>query len=136
MPSSLEADLRAHLLGDDYIPGYLLDAAENEHRIWPEERPSSNKRIPAIVYHMISVVPQTELEGGDSWLERGRVQLDIYAKDHDQAIVLRDLVIARMRVVSSDASLRALLNFRSAGVDPDTRERREILDFSIWHQTA
>jgi hypothetical protein len=135
MPS-LEASLRAHLLGDASIPALIQDATENEARLWPEERPAHNKRLPAIVYQIVAVVPQTELEGGDSCLERGRVQVDVYAKDHDQAIALRDLVIARMRIVSSDLSLRALLNFRSAGVDPDSRERRELLDFSIWHQTA
>lgn len=136
MPS-LEADLRDHLLGASAIVDVIRDESSNETRLWPEERPANNKRIPAIVYRIASVVPQSNVEGGDggdSCLENGRVQLDVYAKNHDDAIALRDLVIARMRVVSQ--SLAAVLNFRSADVDPDTRERRELLDFSIWHATA
>jgi len=138
MPS-LEADLQAHLLGDAAIAAQVADQAENEARLWPEERPADNRALPALVYHVIVCVPQNNLEGGaggDSCLEQARVQLDVYGKSHDQAIGLRELVIARMRLGASDLSLTAILNFRSAGVDPETRERRELLDFSIWHKTA
>lgn len=137
---TFEADLRAHLLGDSTIAQDLADQAANESRFWWNARPKGQTILPAVVATVISGQPQAQTldEDDDSdaagGCENVRLQLDVYAADYDQATALGRLVIARMAKISSDKSIRATrLSRASAGPDPETREPREILEFSVWH---
>lgn len=134
MPS-LEESLRTHLVGDPATAAAIRDSTENEVRLWPNERPAGNKTTPAIVFQVVANIPQNNVDGDDSGLEQGRVQLSIFGKTFDEAVTLRELVRSRMRVAFDDGS-RALLVMQQGLVDQETRESRELLDFSIWHKTA
>lgn len=136
---TFEADLRAHLLGDSTLAAELADQAANEVRLYPVMRPEGQPALPAVVYTVISGQPQEQTldEDDDSnaagGCENVRVQVDCYAADFDQAAALGRLVIARMAKISSDKSIRATRLSRSSGQDPDSREPREMLEFSVWH---
>jgi hypothetical protein len=137
---TFEADLRAHLLADTAIAAALADQAANETRLYPVMRPRGQKTLPAVVYTVVAGMPQPQTfdEDDDSnaagtGCENVRVQIDCYAADFDQATALGRLVIARMAKIASDKSIRATRLPRSSGQDPESREAREMLEFSVWH---
>lgn len=134
---TFEADLVGLLSGDAAIAAAIGDAQANELRLYPVARPQNQKNLGAIVYTVISGSPDqaANLDGADSdaagGLEHARVQIDCWAISHDAARALARLVIARMATGSS--SISSTRNSRASDIDPDTREHREILDFSVWH---
>jgi len=133
---TFEADLRSLLIADYDIADAVNDAAANERRIYPLERPADQKNLDAIVYKVIAGVPSTNLESGDDagevgTLEYVRLQIDCWSSTHDGARRLALLVHARMNTGSS--SIRAVRISRQSDIDPDTREYREILDYSVGH---
>lgn len=133
---TFEADLVALLLSDYDIADAINDVAANERRLYPLERPADQKNLDAIVYTVIDGDPATNLEDGDlagvaGDLEEVRLQLDIWAPTYDRALALRQLVQSRMK--TGNASIRAVRISRQSDFDPETRERREILDYSVWH---
>jgi hypothetical protein len=136
---TFEADLRDHLLGDAQVAAALADGASSESRLYPLARPQGQKNLRAMVYTVIAGGPDeaANLDGDDGdasgALEHVRLQLDIFGKDHDDARALARLVIARMALVSTAQSIYAQRISRSSTQDPDTREAREILDYSVWH---
>lgn len=133
---TFEADLVSLLTGDPAIAARIEDVAANERRIYPLERPADQKNLEAIVYSVIEGIPAANLEDGDldgspGDLEEVRLQLDVWGASHDSARSLALLIHARMK--TGNASIRAVRNSRQSDVDPDTRENREILDYSVWH---
>lgn len=135
---TLEADLVELLEADAAIVAIVRDDAANEVRIYPVERPEKQKNVPAIVYTVIFGAPATDLDHGDLSAEQGdknlenvRLQLDVWAKSHDDARELGELVQARLG--AGNASIRFVRISRQSDIDPVTREHREILDFSVWH---
>lgn len=133
---TFETDLVALLAGDASIAALIEDSAANERRLYPLERPRGQRNLAAIVYTVIAGSPAANLEEGDDaggagTLENVRLQLDVYAASHDAARVLARLVQARMG--AGNASIRAVRQSRQSDIDPDTREHREILDYSVWH---
>jgi hypothetical protein len=135
---TFEADLRNHLIGDANIRAALEDAAANEIRLYPLQRPQGQKNLRAIVYTQVNAQPAANLDEGDfasaaGTLENIRTQFDIYGANYDDARALAQLVRGRMGQVSSDKSIRAVLILAQSEIDPETRENREILDYSVWH---
>lgn len=133
---TLEADLVALLTSDYDIRDAINDVSANELRIYPDERPADQKNLRAIVYTVIAGTPSANLENGDPSgdagdLEQVRVQLDLFAASRAAAIELRRLVQSRMN--AGNVSIRAVRLSRQSDIDPETRERREILDYSVWH---
>jgi hypothetical protein len=128
---TFEADLVALLVGDAAIAAAIEDQAANERRIYPLERPQRQTNLAALVYTVIFATPAQNLEGEEGGLENVRVQLDVWAATHDDARALALLVQARM--AAGNQSIRSLRNSRASDIDPDTREHREVLDFSVWH---
>lgn len=130
------ADLVGLLLMDYDIADAINDVAANERRIYPLERPLGQKNLRALVYTVINGDPAVDLDNGDGGdapgnLENVRLQIDVWAATHDTARDLATLVQSRMK--TGNASIRSVRLSRQSVVDPDTRERREILDFSVWH---
>lgn len=133
---TLEADLVSLLLGDAAIVAAINDVQANERRIYPLERPQGQQNLRAIVYTPIFSEPAANLENGAGagaagGLENCRLQIDIWAAKFDQARELAALVNARMNTGS--ASIRAVRISQRSDLDPDTRERREVLEYSVWH---
>jgi hypothetical protein len=134
---TFEADLLNFLKGDDSLVAALRDTGANEVRIYPLERPTNQRNTGAVVYTVVADNPVTDLDSGDSGddvageLAEKRVQIDVYGKNYDEARATARLVRARLK--SSSAAISATLLSASSSLDPDTRERREVLDFSIWH---
>lgn len=134
---TLEADLVSLLVGDPSIAAIINDQAANERRIYPLERPADQKNVPAIVYQTIFSEPLANLEHGDdagaagTGAERARIQLDIWGRTFDQANTLALLV--RTRMDAGNSSIRSVRISRRSELDPDTKERREILEYSVWH---
>lgn len=134
---TFESDLVALLTGDATILAAIDDQGANERRIYPLERPANQKNLEAIVYQVVFAEPAANLEHGDdagaagTGLERVRLQLDIWGASFDDARALGLLVQARMD--AGNASIRAVRISRRSELDPDTQERREILEYSIWH---
>lgn len=134
---TFESDLLALLTTDYDVRDAINDVAANELRIYPVERPAKQKNLDAIVYTVITGAPAVNLEEGDSAgdtagdLEDVRLQLDVWSATHDGARELARFIQARMK--TGNASIRAVRNSRRSDVDPDTREHREVLDYSVWH---
>lgn len=133
--TKLEEDLFTHLTGDPAIAAAINDEAGNELRLYPVERPAGQKNLRALVYTVIDGAPEHEIEGDATRtdLENVRLQIDVWAADHDGARALALLVQARMAAAADNLSMRALQLSRQSDLDPDTREHREILEFSVWH---
>lgn len=133
--TEFDSDLVVHLLGDAQIAAAIDDEAGNERRIYPVQRPQGQKNLDALVYTVVAGIPEQDLEGDATRtdLENVRLQIDVWGRDHDSARALAKLVRSRMETPAANQSIRAVLKSRQSDVDPDTREHREILDFSVWH---
>lgn len=82
---------------------------------------------PAIRYS-IDTAPVIDLCGdGDDLTAATRVQLDVVAKEYDQARTLRLQVMSNMEAFIPPATLE----FSSSEFDEETRTFREILQYSI-----
>ena len=136
---TFEADLRAHLLGDAQIAAAIADEAANESRFYPLERPQGQKNLRALVYTPVNQEPASSLDEADDTdaagvgCENVYLQLDVYGQSFEAARELARLVRNRMALISSDKSIRAVCRGQRSGKDPETRENREILEFSVWH---
>jgi hypothetical protein len=134
---TFEANLRNLLLGDAALAAAVADQAANESRIYGVRRPEGQKNLRAIVYTVLDGAPAANLDAGDvsddvaGDVEQLRVQIDIWAKSYDEARELARLVQSRM--AAGNSSISATRISRQSADDPDTREFREILDYSVWH---
>lgn len=126
---SFEADLKAHLQGASAI------SALTDDRIYPVLRPQG-AGLPAVTYQIIARDHQVNLDGGDSSLRQLRVQLDCWARSHEDAMNLLDAVIARLDTAAS--SFRAVLIAGAGDEDyePETKLYRRTQDFSCWYRAT
>lgn len=124
---TFEADLRAHLLADGTITGYIGE------RIFPMVRPESSA-LPALSYLRIAGVPQTDLDGDDGNLLNIRMQIDAWSKTHDEAKLIAEAVRLRMQTAAS--TFKAVMLLDQDFYEDDSRVFRVSMDFSCWFRTS
>jgi hypothetical protein len=117
--------IRAAMLGASEVTDLV------EKRIYPSRLPA-NVAFPAVVYTVISSIPEATFEGdAETELVDSRVQIDCYAKGYDDAQAL-GRVIAVFLTQLDDQDLRVqLLDSRDLFED-DTTLHRVSMDFGVW----
>ena len=134
---TFEAELLSHVMGDAEIAARLNDEAANERRWYPLRRPQGQKNTPAVVYQLIAGVPETNLRGGSSGLERKRIQLAVFGASFTQARELAELLKARLARASSSGAIKpAVLQLEQDDFDWETHEPFVLLDYSIHYTPA
>lgn len=92
-----------------------------------------------IVYSIIGAPTLNALKGKTD-LQNRRIQVDCWAANHDDAWALAALALAGMSGPTLDDSppgFRALqITEGDHSIDPDTREHRVMLEFSVWARVA
>jgi hypothetical protein len=122
---TIEADLKSHLSTAG------ITALVND-RITPVPRPEGSDK-PAVTYQVIADAPQTDLDGGDSGLNNYRIQIDVWARSHDSAKQIAELIRVRMKTAA--ATFKSVPLSMLEDYEDDTKLHRVSRDFSIWYQT-
>lgn len=86
---------------------------------------------PVAVYQYISSNAVNTLDYGHTGTDAVRIQVDVYAGDFDAAIELSGGVVA---LLSQQKELPCLYLGRRNLSEPETRQSRISMDFSIWEQ--
>lgn len=108
-------------------------------RVYPNTMPEG-ATLPAIVYQVVSDVPQNSFDGTTSTrLKQARLQVDCYARPSSaggggylQAHAVADAVEAVIGNLS-DPAFNATLELSRDLYDNATEYHRVSMDFSVWH---
>jgi len=111
----------------DVLSGDAAIAALVGTRIFPGLMPAATT-MPAIVWQRIAGHDESALSG-HSGLENARVQVSVWAKTRLAARTLAGLT--KLALVN-DATLRATVLMDMDDYDPDSKDYRVTVDFSIW----
>lgn len=87
--------------------------------------------LPAIVYIVISDIPQNVVDGSKPSLRKARVQVDCYALNLDEAIEAADAV-EEMLGWKTEVGFASSMLDRTSGYDDASQYHRVRMDFSMW----
>lgn len=96
-------------------------------RVYPDMVPQSNTAWPAARYQIISAAPDVTVCGTDEAGDDVRVQVDVFAADHDTAAAVRIAAITAMQEITTFTVHRSGDN--SLPFDEDARLFRRSIDF-------
>jgi hypothetical protein len=98
-------------------------------RVYAMVRPQGDP-LPALVWQRISTSPVTSL-AGDSGVDEVRIQFSCYA---ETLLAARELAAALRAAICGASELKATTVLLFDDQDPDTRNFRVVVDFSLWQR--
>jgi len=123
---TVEEALKTHLQSHSAI------AALVGTRITPLPVPEGTDK-PAITYQVVGDELQTDLDGLDGEMNKVRVQIDCWSKNHEQVKALAELVRIRMQAsgtsIKRSVPLNALEDYENR-----TKLHRMSRDYSCWYR--